>query len=152
MVEGKRRASIWFTRVSVAVVFAMNLSAALGYLFLPMRFASGYELQGEVGRIVVQGFGILYLMWNATYPLVIWNPVRHRIVFIIVLIQQLIALVGESLLIASVPAEFGALIRTGARFILFDGAGLLLMAAGFLMVRGVGRPHLSNHDARGLTH
>jgi hypothetical protein len=123
----------------------MNLSAALGYLFSPEAFVSGYELQGEVGRIIVQGFGILYLMWNATYPPVIWNPVRYRTIYFIVIVQQLIALVGESLLIASVPAEFAELIRTGTRFILFDGTGFLLMAAGFLLIRNVGR--LDSHGS-----
>jgi hypothetical protein len=135
MTERRRLASIWFARAVVSVVLALNLSAALGYLVMPDRFISGYELEGAVGRVVVQGFGILFLMWNVTYPPVVINPVRERTLFIIILLQQTIALVGESLLLISVPIGYVALVRTGVRFILFDGAGLLLMAAGFLLLQ-----------------
>jgi hypothetical protein len=152
MTEGRQHASIWFARAAVLAVFAMNLSAALGYLLKPEIFVSGYELEGEVGRVVVQGFGILYLMWNATYPPVIFNPLRHRTLFIVVLVQQLIALVGESLLIASVPTEYAAMIRTGLRFILFDGAGLLLMAAAFLVVESGQRVDLQGSTTRRRNH
>jgi hypothetical protein len=152
MTESKRRTSIWFVRLAVSTVLVINLSAALAYLVMPERFVSGYELEGEVGRVVVQGFGILFLMWNVTYPPVIVNPVRARNLFIVVLLQQAIALVGESLLLISVPIGYAALIRTGMRFIVFDGAGLLLMTVGFLLIQPVWRADSTGSSVSNASH
>lgn len=48
------------------------------------------------GAAAVQGLGIAFLMWNATYPAVIASPLRFRAVAVIVLVQQAIGLAGES--------------------------------------------------------
>jgi hypothetical protein len=46
--------------------------------------------------------------------------------------MQLLGLVGESIMMASLPGEHAPLRATGWRFILFDGAGLLLMGLAYL--------------------
>ena len=93
---------------------------------------------------MVQSFGILFLMWNATYPPVIWDPVRHRTLFAIVLAQQLIGVVGEIALWTALPAGHDTLLDTGLRFLRFDAAGLAIMAAAFFLTRS---PHARLVDA-----
>ncbi len=132
-----RTASIreWPARIAVGAVFIMNIWCALAYLAAPEAYAPGYGLAGSTGRAVVQAFGVLFLMWNATYPPVIWRPQRYLTLFAIVLVQQLIGLAGEALIVQGLPASATALRATGLRFALFDGAGLLLMLAAFLVLR-----------------
>ncbi len=125
----------WVARLAVGAVFIMNVWCALAYLATPDVYAAGYGLSGYVGRAVVQAFGILFLMWNATYPPVIWKPGRHTTLFAVVLVQQLIGLVGEAGLLRSLPPEAAALRATGTRFVIFDAAGLCLMVAAFAVLR-----------------
>ena len=54
-----------------------------------------------------------------------------RAVAVIVLVQQAIGLAGESWLRFGLPAGHAALSASIERFILFDAAGLVLMAAAF---------------------
>src|SRR5690606_38201296 len=61
----------WFARGAVGLVFAINLSCALAFITYPENYAAGFELSGVPGVVVVRAFGILFLMWNATYPPVI---------------------------------------------------------------------------------
>jgi hypothetical protein len=137
--EGPSRAARaeWIARLAVAAVFIMNLWCALAYLTAPEAYAPGYGLSGSTGRAVVQAFGVLFLMWNASYPPVIWNPRRHATLFAVILVQQAIGLAGEAWLLHSLPSDTAALRATGMRFILFDGAGLALMSAAFALMRGV---------------
>ena len=90
-----------------------------------------FEVAGVPGAAAVQGLGIAFLMWNATYPAVIASPLRFRAVAVIVLVQQAIGLAGESWLRFGLPAGHAALSASIERFILFDAAGLVLMAAAF---------------------
>lgn len=126
-----RRAAVWGVRVAFALVFAINVQCAVSFVLWPDAFAPAYELSGAAGAAAVQGLGIAFLMWNATYPAVIANPVRFRALAVVVLVQQAIGLVGESWLRWGLPAGHAALSASIERFILFDGAGLVLMAAAF---------------------
>lgn len=74
-------------------------------------------------------------MWNATYPAVIVHPWRFRTLFVVVLVQQTIGLVGESLILASIPAGHNVLSGSILRFIVFDAAGLIVMASAFVVLR-----------------
>ncbi len=123
------RASQWFCRIAYTVVFVLNVQCALSFCIVPDQFMGAYELSGTAGRAAVQGIGIAFLMWNATYPPVIASPQRFRSLAVVVLVQQAIGLVGESLLRASLPVQNGVLAESITRFIWFDGAGLILMAA-----------------------
>jgi len=130
----RRPSLLWLARFVVGVVFILNVSCALAFLMRPDRYASGFELTGVQGRIMVQAVGILFLMWNATYPLVVMHPYRYRTLFAVVLAQQAIGVVGETWLLASLPAGHPALWATGVRFIVFDGLGLLGMGILFWLL------------------
>jgi hypothetical protein len=116
------------------MVFILNVSCALAFLVQPDRYAPGFELTGVQGRIIVQAIGILFLMWNATYPLVVINPIRYRTLYAVVLTQQIIGVLGETWLLTTLPIGHPALWATGVRFILFDGLGLIGMAILFWLL------------------
>ena len=133
--DPRRKSSLlWLARFVVGVVFVINVSCALAFLLRPDRYAPGFELTGVQGRIMVQAMGILFLMWNATYPLVIIHPHRYRTLFAVVLAQQTIGVLGETWLLTSLPIEHSALWGTGLRFIVFDGLGLMGMGILFWLV------------------
>ncbi len=125
------KAATWFARVAFAAVFAVNVQCALSFALSPADFAGAYELSGVAGEAAVRGIGIAFLMWNATYPAFIVAPLRFRVLGWVVLAQQAIGLVGESLLLFGLPAGHDALAASVTRFIAFDAAGLVLMGIAF---------------------
>ncbi len=126
-----KRAS-WTARIAVAIVFAWNIQCALTFLLFPENAVGAYELNGVAGEAAVQGIAVAFLMWNATYPLVIFDPIRHRTVFGIVLAQQLIGLLGESWILLTIQKGHDILVASISRFILFDAIGLIIMAGAFV--------------------
>jgi hypothetical protein len=122
---------LWLARIIVGAVFLMNVSCALAFILQPNTYSAGFEVAGVPGRIYVQGLGILFLMWNATYPLVIFHPIRYRSMFVVVLIQQAIGFIGETWLWLMLPSGHSPLRATGLRFMLFDGIGLITMAGAY---------------------
>lgn len=122
----------WFARAVVAAAFGVNVWCALAFVLDPGSYVAGFELSGVPGAAAVQGFGILFLMWNVTYLPVIWSPLRHRAFFAVVLVQQVIGVAGEAMLALQMPAGHDALLATGLRFLRFDAAALVLMAAAFV--------------------
>lgn len=125
------KAATWTVRVAYTIVFIINVMCALQFALTPQDFAAAYELNGVAGEAAVRGLGIAFLMWNATYPAFIVAPQRFRVLGWVVLAQQAIGLVGESLLLAGLPAGHDVLASSVLRFIAFDGGGLVLMAAAF---------------------
>lgn len=130
MTRSQRAAGI-AARVAVALVFAANVQCAASFVLWPEAFAGGFELAGVPGAAAVRGLGVAFLMWNATYPPVIANPRRFRALFVVVLVQQAMGLAGESWILLSLPVSHAALAASIIRFIAFDAAGLVLMAAAF---------------------
>jgi hypothetical protein len=130
----KHMLAAWLARLAVGFVFIINLSCAFAFILQPERYAPGFELSGLPGRVAVQGFGILFLMWNATYPPVLLHPARQKTLFSVILVQQFIGLAGETWLWLQLPNAHAALQATGLRFILFDGFGLILMGAAFIFL------------------
>lgn len=130
-----RRRTVGFARIVVGIVFAVNVWCALVFIFDPAPYAGGFELSGLPGRIVVQSFGILFLMWNATYPPVLFDPLRQRTMFAVVLVQQAIGVIGETWLLLTLPPGHFALQATGLRFIVFDGLGLIAMGIAYMLLR-----------------
>lgn len=118
-------------RVAVAVVFALNVQCAVQFVLWPETFAEAYELSGIAGEAAVRGLGIAFLMWNTTYPAVIASPRRFRVLFVVVLAQQMIGIAGETAIMLGLPAGHAVLGSSILRFIAFDAAGLILMAAAF---------------------
>ncbi|MES0360575.1 MAG: hypothetical protein ABUK20_06640 [Anaerolineales bacterium] len=126
---------LWLARIIVGAVFLMNVSCALAFILQPESYSPGFEVAGVPGMIYVQGLGILFLMWNATYPLVIFHPIRYRALFVVVLIQQAIGFAGETWLWLTLPPGHSPLRATGLRFIIFDGIGLITMAGAYWLLR-----------------
>ena len=126
------RAAAWGVRGAFALVFAVNVQCALAFVAQPAAYAPAYELSGAAGTAAVQGIGVAFLMWNATYPAVIAQPRRFRSLAVVVLVQQAIGLVGESCVHAGLPVGHDLLAANIERFIAFDAVGLALMAAAFV--------------------
>ena len=130
----------WAVRACFAFVFAVNVQCALGFTLMPEAYMGAYELAGVPGRVAAQGIGVAFLMWNCTYPLVIWKPQRHTTLAGVVLAQQVVGLIGESAIRATLPAGHDLLASSIDLFIAFDAAGLLLMGislAVFLFTRNL---------------
>jgi len=118
---------VWAARVAVGLVLVSNLSAAIPYLLHPDRYAAAFELTGVAGAAMVRGLGILFVMWSAAYLPLIAHPDRHRVLFGVIVVQQVVGLVGETWILASLLPGHAALTASGLRFIAFDGAGLVLL-------------------------
>ncbi len=119
--------SLWWARSAIAPVLAWNVQCAVAFLAQPARYAPGFEVPGVPGEALVRGMGVLFLMWNVPYAVALWHPRRHRTSLIEALVMQGIGLVGETLLLRTVPAGYALLRGSATRFILFDGVGLLLL-------------------------
>lgn len=127
--------AVLIAKLSVGVVFAWNVQCAIRFLMEPGSYAPGLELSGVTGQAVVQAVGILFLMWNVTYLPVLVDPRIHRTIFAVVLVQQVIGLVGESVLSYSLPPGHEVLMGSLARFIASDAIGLVLMGAAYVYLR-----------------
>ncbi len=68
---------------------------------------------------MVQGLGILFLMWNIPYFFAFWHPIKNRLSLIEANLMQFIGLAGETLLQFSLPASETVLRTTAARFMTF---------------------------------
>ncbi|MDY6875535.1 MAG: hypothetical protein SWK90_04945 [Chloroflexota bacterium] len=133
-------ATLWLARLTLVIVFFFNVSCALVFVARPEAYAPGFEVSGVAGKALVRGMGILFLMWNVTYPLAIWHPWRYRWLFLIIIVQQAIGLTGETWMLLTLPPGHTALAATGQRFIAFDGGGLAAMLITLvLMHRGRSR-------------
>jgi hypothetical protein len=126
--------TLWLARLVLAVVFFFNVTCALAFIAGPAAYAASFEVSGVAGEVLTRGIGILFLMWNATYPLAMWNPYRYRWLFLIVIAQQAIGLGGETWMLLTLPPGHPVLATTGWRFIAFDGGGFLAMLAAFTLL------------------
>ncbi len=120
-------ARLWGARVLVALVLCSNLFAAVNYLIAPQRFAPGFELDGEAGRVAVLGVGLLFLMWQVPYLFAISHPYNQHNALLQACIMQAIGLIGETAILLTIPAAYQVLRSSILRFIWFDAAGLLLL-------------------------
>ncbi|MCL1797397.1 MAG: hypothetical protein FWG24_03690 [Eggerthellaceae bacterium] len=135
--DKKSTIALWGARLAVFVVFFGNVQCALSFLFFPQNYAHGFELSGVAGIAAIQGIGVAFLMWNATYPLVIVNPLRYRILYVVVLVQQLIGLLGESYILSTIDVSHLLLRESIVRFIVFDACGLVVMALAFVALLAI---------------
>lgn len=126
------RVAVNAVRLAYAFVFAVNVHCALGYILNTQAFLPSFDASGEVGMVALRGIGVAFLMWNATYPAVIWDPLRFRALGVVVLVQQVIGLVGEGWILMDIPAAYAALRSTIQSFVAFDGFGLAIMLACFV--------------------
>jgi hypothetical protein len=128
-VMGRESRWVWVMRVGVAVVCGWNLTAAIPFVLAPADYIASFEVTGVGGEALVRGMGILFLMWQVPFVPVILEPARHRACLVCVLVMQAIGLAGESWMLSGLPTGHAALRATGWRFVAFDGAGLVILAA-----------------------
>ena len=131
--EPKPRALIvceWVCRICFTIVFIVNIHCAISFIVDPGPYAWNFGLRGDSGHFAVRAF----LMWNATYPVFIALPNLFKVVGGIVLAQQLIGLIGESLLLPYLPHASFLFAASIMRFIEFDAFGLLIMTIAFVLL------------------
>ena len=124
----------WIAQVLIGVVLFFNIQCAVVFLFQPESYTDGFQLAGVPGRMMVQGMGLLFLMWNVPYAFAVSNPIARRVSLIEAVIMQGIGVAGESLLLGTLPPEHYALRDTALRFIAFDGGGLILLLIGLWLI------------------
>ena len=122
---------IWIARLLIGLVTAWNLQAAFVFIFAPSGFVRAYELSGIPGEAAIRGFGILFLMWNVPYFFAVKDPIRYQLALTFALLMQFIGLIGETYIYFTLPADHAMLENSILRFIVFDGAGLVLLAMAY---------------------
>ncbi len=127
-----------WARLWIGGVLFFNVQCALAFLIQPQAYAGAFELQGTAGDVMVRSMGILFLMWNVPYVFALLHPVSHRLSLWQAWGMQAIGLLGETILLASLPEGHAALRATATRFIWFDGVGLLALT-GALMITSSGQ-------------
>ena len=126
----------WIARVFIGLVLGMNLACAVDFIFRPKLYLAAYELSGEVGRVVIIGYGILFFMWQIPYFFAFYHPRLHKVSLIQAILMQAVGLIGESLLLRTIPIENSVLRSSILRFIWFDGGGLVLLIVAYILVTG----------------
>ena len=84
--------------------------------------------------------GVVFLMWNATYPLFIFKPDRFFALGGVIISQQVIGCIGESLILATLAPGHELLASSIMRFIAFDAGGLVLEVVVFTILALTRRP------------
>jgi hypothetical protein len=118
----------------IGIVVFLNLQAAVYFMFKPADYAPGFELSGVPGEAMIRGLGLLFLMWNIPYLVALVNPFRHFVSYIEAVVMQAIGVTGETLILITLSGNHPIIHASVIRFIIFDGAGLLLLLAGLLLV------------------
>lgn len=134
MNERKRLLRLWAARLLIAAVTIINLQAAFQFMLRPGDYAWGFELAGVPGEAMVQGLGVLFLMWNIPYIFAAAHPIKNFISLVSALIMQFIGVSGESLILLRLPGEHPLIASSVKRFIIFDGAGLVVLLMALLVV------------------
>lgn len=124
----------WISRILIGIVTFINLMAAFQFMLKPEIFTSGFELEGEPGAAMIQGMGLLFLMWNVPYIVAILHPVKHFVSLIETVAMQAIGVIGESALLLTLQGEHPQIMDSVLRFIIFDGGGLALLLTALTLV------------------
>jgi len=117
----------WLARLMVGLVLLINMQCAVLFILQPEVYSPGFELTGAAGAAAVRGIGLLFLMWNVPYVVAVYHPKAYRISLFEAIVMQTIGLVGESLILWSLPAIHETARGTITRFIVFDAVGLFLL-------------------------
>jgi len=127
----KERQRNWISRFLIGIVLFFNLDAAFSFMLNPAAYSPGFELAGVPGRAVIQGMGLLFLMWNIPYIVALLDPGRHFVSLIEAVVMQAIGVIGESILLMTLEGNHPLITTTTMRFIYFDGGGLVLLLLAF---------------------
>jgi hypothetical protein len=133
MQRKNEKVMVWISRVLVAAVTLMNLQAAFLFMLRPADFAYGFEMSGAAGEAMTRGMGLLFLMWNIPYIFAAVHPVRHFTSLIEAVIMQFIGVTGETLILLGLAGNHPLIEASVGRFILFDGAGLVILIIALLL-------------------
>lgn len=128
------KAVLWLNRAAFAVVFAINVWCAVVFITSPQAFVGAYELQGVAGEAAVRGMGVVFLMWNVTYPLYIFKPDKYRVLGGIIIAQQAIGCLGETFILLTLGGGHDLLASSIMRFIAFDVGGLVIEVVAFVIL------------------
>jgi hypothetical protein len=130
---------VWTARLLIGVVVAWNLECTLVFLLHPGLYAAGFELTGIPGEAAVRGFAVLFLMWNIPYLVALWHPLQNRRSLWEALAMQSVGVIGESLILFSIPAGYPVLFSSLVRFIIFDAAGVVALIGAIMLGRTTNR-------------
>lgn len=131
--ERSARVSEIVARIAFTAVFTLNVMCALQFIVAPGEYVGAYQLESMGAEAAIQGYGVVFLMWNVTYPLFIFKPLKHLALGAIILVQQLIGCIGETCILLTLPAEGADLLASSIqRFIAFDAGGLIVMIVTFI--------------------
>ena len=133
------RSRIWLVRFLIGIVLAWNVQAGIVFILSPASFVHAYGLSGIPGEATVRGFGVLFMMWNVPYLYAAIDPVRFRLGLVFALWMQSIGLLGESYIYFTLPLAEYVLRSSILRFILFDGAGLVILLLAFFLNRNTSK-------------
>jgi hypothetical protein len=126
---------VWVARLLIAFPLFWNLQAAFQFMLKPELFVFSFQLEGVPGRAAIVGYGILFLMWQVPYIFALLHPVRFKNSLWQALIMQTIGVVGESILLSTIPLEYALLRGSILRFIIFDAAGVPLLIAALAIIK-----------------
>lgn len=121
-------------RVLIGLVTFFNLQCAVYFLFQPADYAPGFELTGVPGSAIIQGMGVLFLMWNIPYLFALVNPLKYTVSLVEAVIMQAVGVIGETLLLLALKGEHPLIKASVLRFILFDGGGLVLLIIALFLI------------------
>lgn len=128
------KSAVWISRILVAAVTVMNVQAAFQFMLMPQNYAYGFEMTGAAGEAMLQGMGVLFLMWNIPYMFAAYHPVRNFISLVEAVIMQFIGVTGETLILLGMPEGHPLIEASVKRFIIFDGSGLVFLTVALLLV------------------
>lgn len=134
MPEKMNKSAVWISRILVAAVTVMNVQAAFQFMLMPQNYAYGFEMTGAAGEAMLQGMGVLFLMWNIPYMFAAYHPVRNFISLVEAVIMQFIGVTGETLILLGMPEGHPLIEASVKRFIIFDGSGLVFLTVALLLV------------------
>lgn len=114
-------------------VLGWNIQCAVLFILSPDAYSGGFNLSGESGVTVLRSLGLLFIMWNVPYLFAILRPFGWKICLVSAIIQQAIGLMGEIWIRSQTADEItrGSILR----FIQFDGAGLVMLAAALILIQ-----------------
>jgi hypothetical protein len=132
----KKRVSIIpiVSRVLIGAVTFLNLQCAAYFLFSPADYAPGFEIPGVAGNAVIQGMGVLFIMWNIPYLFALVDPQRHFVSLLEAVIMQGVGVFGETAILLTLKGEHPQIHASVQRFILFDGAGFVVLLAALILI------------------
>lgn len=134
MVGSYRTYKINISRAAIGIVLFLNVQCAIQFLISPSVYIPGFGLAGIPGEIALRGMAVLVIMWNVPYVFALVHPEKFRVSYLQAVIMQSIGLVGEFILIITLPFGYPTLSASLSRFILFDEVGLAFLLAGYLFI------------------